>query len=111
MRPARRQSAAAALGRHSLCRSPAERGEFRSPRAFAATLLGLDAYCRAHPDEGTAERIRLLLAERLMVSLASAETPDWVWFEDGLSYDNARLSQALIVTGLAAGSPPMCRPG
>jgi hypothetical protein len=29
------------------------------------------------------------------------ETPDWVWFEEGLAYDNARLPQALIATGLA----------
>jgi hypothetical protein len=28
-------------------------------------------------------------------------TDDWVWFEDGLAYDNARLPQALIVTGIA----------
>ena len=28
-----------------------------------------------------------------------SETPDWVWFEQGLAYDNARLFQALIATG------------
>ncbi len=33
------------------------------------------------------------------------ETKDWVWFEDGLAYDNARLPQALIVTGLSTGVP------
>jgi hypothetical protein len=32
------------------------------------------------------------------------ETKDWVWFEDGLAYDNARLSQALIVTGISTGA-------
>lgn len=85
--------------------------DFRSPRAFAATLLGLDAYCWAHPDDETAERIRLLLADRLMASLASAETSEWVWFEDGLSYDNARLPQALIVTGLATGLTPYVQAG
>ena len=34
-----------------------------------------------------------------MAVLAAVETPDWVWFEDGLAYDNARLSQALIADG------------
>jgi len=29
-----------------------------------------------------------------MSCLASVETPDWVWFEEGLAYDNARLPQA-----------------
>ncbi|WP_316978825.1 glycosyltransferase family 4 protein [Shumkonia mesophila] len=84
---------------------------FHSPRAFAATLLGLDAFCRAYPDDPTAELMRLLLADRLMESLAAAGTPDWVWFEDGLSYDNARLPQALIVTGLATGLAPYVQAG
>ncbi len=37
--------------------------------------------------------------------LASVETPDWVWFETGLSYDNARLPQALLLTGMATKTP------
>lgn len=40
-----------------------------------------------------------------MALLSSVETQDWVWFEKGLSYDNARLSQALIVTGLSTSMP------
>ena len=36
-----------------------------------------------------------------MALLAAVETPDWVWFEDSLAYDNARLSQALIATGVS----------
>ena len=35
--------------------------------------------------------------------MRSVETADWVWFETGLAYDNARLSQALIVTGISTG--------
>ena len=27
--------------------------------------------------------------------------PDWTWFEDGLTYDNAKLAHALIVSGRA----------
>ena len=74
---------------------------FRSPRAWAFTLLGLDAYCAAAPDDLLAREIRPVLADRLMSILASVETPEWVWFEEGLAYDNARLPQALIVTGMA----------
>jgi len=40
-----------------------------------------------------------------MSSLKSVETPDWLWFEEGLAYDNARLPHALIVTGLATRTP------
>jgi glycosyltransferase involved in cell wall biosynthesis len=78
---------------------------FRSPRASAFTLLGLDAYCAVVPDDRRAEEIRRVLAERLMSGLASVETPDWQWFEEGLAYDNARLPQALILTGLATQTP------
>jgi hypothetical protein len=74
---------------------------FRSPRASAFTLLGLDAYCGEIPDDRRARDMRRILADRLMHCLESVETPDWVWFEEGLAYDNARLSEALIVTGMA----------
>ena len=72
-----------------------------SPRAWAFTLLGLDAYCSIDADDGVALRLRRLLADRLVTILASVETRDWIWFEEGLAYDNARLPQALIVTGIS----------
>jgi hypothetical protein len=78
---------------------------FRSPRAWAFTLLGLDAYCAAIADDLHAAEIRHRLAEGLMTILASVETPGWVWFEEGLAYDNARLPQALIATGMATQTP------
>ena len=74
---------------------------FRSPRAWAFTLLGLDAYCAVAPDDLRARQVRPALADRLMAILASVETPEWVWFEEGLAYDNARLPQALMATGMA----------
>ena len=74
---------------------------FRSPRAWAFTLLGLDAYCAAVDAAAGSRRMRSLLAERLIALMAAVATADWVWFEDGLAYDNARLPQALIVTGVA----------
>ncbi len=74
---------------------------FHSPRAWAFTLLGLDAYCAAVPDDLRAWAARPALADKLMAILASVETPEWIWFEEGLAYDNARLPQALMVTGMA----------
>jgi hypothetical protein len=78
---------------------------FQSPRAWAFTLLGLDAFRVPFPGDGRAMEIQHLLAARLLSILSSAETEGWVWFEDGLSYDNARLPQALIVTGASMGEP------
>jgi len=78
---------------------------FTSPRAWAFTLLGLDAYCVAVSKDSYARELRQLLADRLMSILSSVETNDWVWFEEGLAYDNARLPQALIATGITVGAP------
>jgi glycosyltransferase involved in cell wall biosynthesis len=78
---------------------------FRSPRAWAFTLLGLDGYCAAGAESSRVEPVRDRLADRLMSCLSTVETKDWIWFEEGLAYDNARLPQALLVTGLSAGVP------
>jgi glycosyltransferase involved in cell wall biosynthesis len=79
--------------------------EFSSPRAWAFSLLGLDAYCTLFDGNLFANRVRELLAERLMSLFSAAATKDWVWYEDVLAYDNARLPQALIQTGLTIQSP------
>jgi glycosyltransferase involved in cell wall biosynthesis len=98
--PSRRQWAAALFAR-----ALPTVESFRSPRAWAFTLLGLDAYCAAAPDDVHAREVRYCLADRLTSCLAAVETPDWVWFEDGLAYDNARLPEALILTGMATQTP------
>ncbi len=81
--------------------------EFRSPRAWAFSLLGLHApSCAAVPDNGFCGAVaEFQLADRLICCLASVETEGWIWFEEGLAYDNARLPQALILTGIATGTP------
>lgn len=84
---------------------------FTSPRAWAFALLGLNAYCPIVVGDGTANRLRLVLAERLFALHSSVKTRDWVWFEESLSYDNARLPQALIVTGRALESSEMIDAG
>jgi hypothetical protein len=92
---------AAALFNRAL--SPVE--QFSSPRAWAFTLLGLNAYCTRVDNDEAAERMRGLLADRLMIRLSDAASGDWRWFEDSLSYDNARMPQALIQTGIAMNRP------
>lgn len=77
---------------------------FHSPRAWGFALLGLDAYCAVTEADCVTLRLRRLLADRLTAMLAMVETRNWVWFEDGLAYDNARLPQALLLTGLVTGT-------
>ncbi len=76
---------------------------FTSPRAWGFTLLGLNANCTTFDGNIPANRMRRLLADRLLALLAANRIGTWHWFEDVLAYDNARLPQALIETGLATG--------
>jgi hypothetical protein len=46
-----------------------------------------------------------------MSLLQAAKTEDWFWYEDVLAYDNARLPQAMIVTGAALKRPAMIEVG
>ena len=73
-----------------------------SLRTAAYTILGL---ARLDPDRLDDEARRLL--ERCVAQLEAAyegsATAEWRWFEDSLTYDNARLPQALIVGGTALG--------
>jgi glycosyltransferase involved in cell wall biosynthesis len=77
---------------------------FTSPRAWAFTLLGLDAHLSTH-GSSDASRLRRVLADRLVSLLAEQKSAAWHWFENVLAYDNARLPQALIETGRATATP------
>lgn len=85
--------------------------EFTAPRSWAFTLLGLDAYCPAHPGDRPAEAIRDRLARRLTSLLRHIATEPWPWFEHRLTYDNARLCEALILTGGRIGDIDMLEAG
>ena len=84
---------------------------FRSPRAWAFALLGLDAFCTRDGSHPAANHLRRILADRLMTALSHVATEDWTWFEEVLAYDNARLPQALIRTGLATQTPAYTEAG
>jgi uncharacterized protein YyaL (SSP411 family) len=43
--------------------------------------------------------------------LQRSAKPDWCWFEDELSYDNAKLAHALILSGRATGQPSVVERG
>jgi glycosyltransferase involved in cell wall biosynthesis len=77
--------------------------DFSSPRAWAFGLLGIHEYLRRLGGDSQVTQVRELLTTRLMDLLLQHARPDWNWFEGELSYDNARLSHALIVSGRATG--------
>ncbi len=73
--------------------------EFNYPRSIAFTLIGLDIYLCQHNRDKQAKTHYKLLAERLMQRFRDFATSDWLWCTDCLTYDNARLPQALILAG------------
>jgi hypothetical protein len=79
--------------------------EFTSPRAWAFILIGIHEYLRRLSGDRMATQIREILTTRLMELFDRVAQPDWPWFEDVLSYDNAKLPHALIQTGRATGQP------
>ncbi len=74
-------------------------GGFSSPRAWAFTLLGLHEYLRRYPGPGEAMDLCEQLTLRLVGLWQRCATGAWPWFEPIATYDNARLSQALILGG------------
>jgi glycosyltransferase involved in cell wall biosynthesis len=72
---------------------------FRSPRAWAFSILGMQAYLDWFPGDRAIQGARNLLANRLLDIYERSRTETWRWFEKSLAYSNARLSQALILAG------------
>ncbi len=78
---------------------------FTSPRAWAFSLIGLHEYASSLPalasDKNLQEvsEARNQLVRKLIACWQSCSAVDWPWFENIVSYENARLSQALILAG------------
>jgi len=85
--------------------------EFASPRARACTLIGIDEYLRRFSGDRRAHQIRDALAARLMQNYSDTAREDWHWFEDIVSYANAKLPHALILSGRSMSSEPMLETG
>jgi len=73
--------------------------ETTSPRTWAFALLGIREYLRRLGGDRLSAQARDTLTARLIDLYERTATPDWPWFEEVLSYDVARLPQALIATG------------
>jgi hypothetical protein len=74
-------------------------------------LLGINEYLQRLSGDRFASQMRDTLTTRLMELFDRTAQPDWPWFEDVLSYDNAKLAHALILTGHATGQKPVLERG
>ena len=66
--------------------------EFTSPRAWAFSLIGIHEYLRRRNGDGLARMVRQKLTTRLAAIFDKVAAPGWIWFEEGLTYDNAKLA-------------------
>jgi glycosyltransferase involved in cell wall biosynthesis len=99
-----------AAGRLFEAAVPATLG-FSSPRAWAFSVLGMQAYLDWFPGDRAIQGIRNTLADRLLDVYERSQSESWHWFEQSLSYSNARLPQALLLAGYRSGNKRMMEAG
>jgi hypothetical protein len=84
---------------------------FKSPRAWAFGILGVQAYLDWFPGDRAMQGIRNTLANRLLDIYERSRSDLWHWFERSLSYSNARMSQALVLAGWRSENQKMVATG
>ena len=85
--------------------------DFKSPRSIAFGLVGIDAYLRRFAVDSDARRIRSQLANRLLEMFINNRQDGWPWCESIVTYCNARLPDALLISGHAMSDPRMVQVG
>jgi len=74
-----------------------------SLRGKAYSIFGMSQYLKQFPGASDIKRSLAEAADYLLVQYESCSAPDWQWFEDELTYDNAVLPHALYTAALTAG--------
>lgn len=82
-----------------------------SPRAWAFALIGIYEYSQKYSGDSRAVKVRDELAGRLLTLYKNTRSDDWQWYEKTLSYCNAALPHALLVSGKATFNEEMCEVG
>ena len=80
---------------------------FSDSRAIAFPILGIQAYLGRNDDDHLVQERLRSLGERLSERFTQHATKDWNWHEERLTYDNARLPQALMACGRVTGNDDM----
>jgi len=78
---------------------------FSSPRAWAISLLGIHEYLCRFPEHAEAKAMCEVLTLKLVGLWNRCATEHWPWFESSATYDNARLCQALLLSGRRMSHP------
>jgi glycosyltransferase involved in cell wall biosynthesis len=92
------------VGHRNLCALLFQRGltpvaRFSSPRAWAFALIAIHEYLRTLSGDRVVSQMRDTLTTMLVDLFHANSSPDWMWFERIATYDNAKLSHAMILSG------------
>jgi glycosyltransferase involved in cell wall biosynthesis len=91
-------------GHRALCALLFQRGlpcvaRFSSPRAWAFSLIAIHEYLRTLSGDRVVAQMRDTLTTMLVDLYLANSSEGWRWFERIATYDNAKLSHALILSG------------
>ncbi len=87
-------------------------GEIDHLRSNAYVVLGLVHAAEAAPDDRAELRAALVCAVKPIADgFEQQSRPDWLWCEPTMTYDNARLPEALLRAGRALGDTRLCDAG
>jgi len=76
-----------------------EAKKLKGPRSCAFALMGIHEYLRRFYGHRIAQQTRISMAERLLALYEKENRPDWPWFENKVTYANAKLPHALFLSG------------
>ena len=74
--------------------------ERQLPKGMAYSILGMSDYLKQFPGAVDIKRQLELAADGLVRQYEENNYPDWQWFEDVLTYDNAVLPHAMYIAGM-----------
>lgn len=74
------------------------------PRGLSYSILGLAGYLKRSPDAENAKSCMATAADLIVSRFEENMKPDWPWFENILTYDNAMLPCALFTAGISLGN-------
>src|SRR4029434_5456409 len=86
-------------------------GRFSSPRAWAFAIIAIHEYLRAFSGDRVVSQTRDVLTSMLADLFRANSTPEWQWFERIATYDNAKLSHAMILSGQSTSQPEILEIG
>jgi hypothetical protein len=82
-----------------------------SPRAWAFALMGINEYLQRFAGDRRVSQAREELAGRLLALYQDRRADEWRWYEDSLTYCNAALPQALLMSGQSIPNKAMTEAG